>query len=192
MKDWIRRLEFHLWYYRRPPWDSGVSPPELEEFIRQNPPGRALDLGCGTGTNLIRLAQAGWQVTGVDYAWQAVRLARQRLKKAGFTAEVHLADVTNLSGIHGPFELILDVGCYHSLSPDGRSAYRENVERLLAEGGTFLLYAHCRQAGAGRSHGWDEVDEEHFSRFLRLIHKQTGQEGQRGPSVWLTYRRERS
>jgi methylase of polypeptide subunit release factors len=64
----FRKLFFNLWYFRDPPWDTGISPPELIDFINSNPPGKALDIGCGTGTNAIRLAKEGWRVTGVDFA----------------------------------------------------------------------------------------------------------------------------
>ena len=77
----FRRIYFNLLYlFTRPPWDTGVSPPELYDFIENHEPGRAIDIGCGTGTNVITLAQAGWQVTGVDFApasgrnyWYAMR-----------------------------------------------------------------------------------------------------------------------
>jgi len=189
--DLIRRLEFHLWYYRRPPWDTGVTPPELRDFIRQHPPGRALDLGCGSGTNLIALAQAGWQVSGVDFAWRAVRIARRRLEQAGIQADIHLGDVADLRGFRGLFDLILDIGCYHNLQPERRIAYQQNLRRLLADGGTFLLYTHCRREGTAAHSGWSLADEEQIGEFLRLVHKQTGQERMRGPSAWLTYRCER-
>ena len=68
MQNLLRRLEFQYLYFHRPPWDTGMSPPELMEFIETHEPGRAIDIGCGTGTNVITLAKAGWQVTGVEFA----------------------------------------------------------------------------------------------------------------------------
>ena len=47
----MRRIFFELRYLLGDvPWDTGVSPPELLDFLDRHPPGRALDLGCGTGT----------------------------------------------------------------------------------------------------------------------------------------------
>ncbi|MCK7512216.1 MAG: methyltransferase domain-containing protein [Desulfobacterales bacterium] len=80
------RWRFEWRYWRgNTPWDTNITPPEVMEFIAETPPGRALDLGCGTGTNAIALARHGWQATGVDFAPKAVHKARAaRLKPAGF------------------------------------------------------------------------------------------------------------
>src|SRR4030066_306033 len=99
----LQRLVYQLWYYRKPPWDTGVSPPELLAHIERHPPGRALDLGCGTGTNVITLAQHGWQVTGVDFAWRAIRQAQRKAKRAGVLVDLRVGDVTRLEGGGPPF-----------------------------------------------------------------------------------------
>ena len=70
-------------------------------------PGRALDLGCGTGTNALWLTQHGWRVVGVDFASLAIESAR---RKADWTSGVEFVegDVTRLHelGVKGPFDLV--------------------------------------------------------------------------------------
>ena len=107
---------FNLSYLRKKaPWDSGISPPELLEFIAEHPPGRAIDLGCGTGTNVITLAQHGWQVSGVDFAPRAIKVARRKAKHVKIDADLRVGDVTKLRGVDGKFNLALDMGCFHNL-----------------------------------------------------------------------------
>jgi len=88
-------------YFGQPPWDTGISPPELLEFIRTHNPGRAIDLGCGTGTNVITLVNAGWDVTGVDFAPRAIKIARRKLSLACVEANLYLHYLPKLHSIAG-------------------------------------------------------------------------------------------
>src|SRR5215813_7180231 len=101
----FRRLFFQYMYFLKPPWDTDISPPELFEFIKTHRPGRAIDIGCGTGTNVITLAKAGWKVTGIDFAPRAIKIARKKLNQAGVQAELLIQDATKLQGITGLFDL---------------------------------------------------------------------------------------
>ena len=83
--NFLRRFQFNFWYFRNPPWDSGITPPELFEFIHSHPAGRAIDIGCGTGTNVITLAKTGWQVTGFDFAARAIQIAKGKAKKSALS-----------------------------------------------------------------------------------------------------------
>ncbi|MGB8252933.1 MAG: class I SAM-dependent methyltransferase, partial [Anaerolineaceae bacterium] len=134
MSSFFRRLYYALSYLGSPPWDTGISPPELLAFIETHPPGRALDLGCGTGTNLETLVEHGWQVSGADFSRRAVRLARRRLKLSGKNMNVFQGDVSQELAVEGKFDLILDIGCYHDLSPADRIGYLSNIIKRLAPG----------------------------------------------------------
>ncbi len=181
-------LFFNLaYFFGHPRWDTGISPPELIQFIASHPPGRALDLGCGTGLNVLTLAKAGWQVLGVDYAWRAVELAKRRLKRSGVqNAEVRVGDVTALFGIHESYDLVLDIGCSHALLPAGRDVLRKNLQHWLKPGGTYLLYAHLVQQGGI---GITEQDIAALSTVLKLVQRRDGSEGDGRPSVWLWFKK---
>jgi SAM-dependent methyltransferase len=141
-----RRLSYR-WMYRtgRTPWDTGITPPEVVTLI-EGPaalaPGRALDLGCGTGTNVVFLADHGWDATGVDAEPIALDVARGKV--AGVAgARVLLGDVTRLGalGLDGPFDLVLDIGCFHSIPPSRRDAYASGVAALTPPGAVLFVFA---------------------------------------------------
>lgn len=184
----LRRLFFNLWYYREPPWDTNVSPPELIAFIESHPAGRALDLGCGTGTNVITLARNGWQVTGVDFAPRAIRIARRKARDADLNVDLRVDDVTKIEGISAQFDLILDIGCFHSLSIQGKADYAQNLDRLLAPGGTYLMYGFFKAPGESGP-GLLEADLDAISEHLSLIDRQDGSERGLHPSAWFTFRK---
>ena len=176
-------------YFGQPPWDTGVSPPELFDFIKNNPPGRAIDIGCGTGTNVITLAQAGWRVTGVDFAPRAIKIARQKLQRSGMQANVLVADVTNLSGIAGPFDLALDLGCFHGISREGRAKYLDQLQRVLAPNGFWLLYAFLSPGTPRSGHGLDEADLNLISSRLTLFSRRDGFDKRERPSAWFLFQK---
>jgi cyclopropane fatty-acyl-phospholipid synthase-like methyltransferase len=127
----------------RAPWDTDVTPPQIVEEASGMQPGRALDVGCGTGTNVLWLAQHGWTAIGVDRSATAIESAR---RKADWTASAMFAegDVTRLAElqIDGPFDLILDIGCFHGLPVRRRDAYVREVARVASPGGRMLMFAH--------------------------------------------------
>lgn len=186
--NWFRRLFFNLWYFRQPPWDTGISPPELLDHIQNRPPGRALDLGCGSGTNAISLAQHGWQVTGVDFAPRAIKLAKQKAKRAAVQVDFRVDDVTALRSLKGPFDLILDIGCYHSLPENRRSDYLRQVVQMLAKDGTYLLYVFVKKDPTEGGPGITDEELKAFERTLVLERRVDGTERGRRPSAWLWFR----
>jgi SAM-dependent methyltransferase len=134
---------WNLAYLRRTPWDVGGPRPELMRLVESDKlePCRAIDLGCGEGDNVIYLAQQGFDVVGVDISPRAIAKARRKAKAAEVSPTLLVGDVTNLTGIEGPFDLVVDNGCLHSLmfNDEARKAYVRTVLRLTHPGTHYFL-----------------------------------------------------
>lgn len=128
------------------PWDTGVVPPELRALV-EGPqglsPGRALDIGCGTGTQAVYLAHHGWEVTAVDAVPRPLARARARGEAAGVKVDWILADVARLGRLElePGFTLVFDRGCFHGLDDAQRAGCAAAVTDLAAPGATLLMMA---------------------------------------------------
>jgi SAM-dependent methyltransferase len=123
--------------------EQAVALLEREERGREPPYGRTLDLGCGSGFWSVRLAQHGWNVTGVDIVPRAVRTARERARGAGVNAVFVHGSITALeaAGVGSEFRLILDFGVVHGLTPEQVRAVSHEVTAVATGDATLLMYA---------------------------------------------------
>lgn len=129
--------------YFRPTWEADVyKRGELMSLVESGriKPGRAIDLGCGSGGNVIYLAQKGFEVTGVDYAEAGIEKARARAKEAGAQANFIVDDLTNLRHVSGTFDFLLDSGTLDDLEPHQRGLYFRNILPLTRAGSHYLLW----------------------------------------------------
>ena len=145
------------------PWDNDEVPAELAGVVDGDdalPPGRALDIGCGTGTQAVHLARAGWDVTGIDAVEKPLVKARRRAAATGVAVDWIRADVTRLSelGLTPGFGLFHDRGCYHGIPDTARTAYARGVTALASPGATLLLMAFARNHKLAGPSGADESD----------------------------------
>lgn len=184
----MHRLRFLWMYLRRPPWDSGITPPELFQYIQTHPAGRAIDLGCGTGTNVLALAQHGWNVTGVDFIPRAIRAAKRKLKNANLHADLFVGDVTRLTNMRGPFDLALDIGCFHGL--ENKPKYLDELDRLLAPGGHWLLYGFFKPASQLAGPGLDAASVDLIqTRGFSILSRADGFDKKNRPSAWFLFQK---
>src|SRR3954470_5848055 len=134
------------------PWDTGTPDPLLVELItsRAIAPGRALEIGCGTGTNAIFLAQHGFDVLGIDISEVAVEKARA---KAQGRCRFEAGDFLAATPPGGPFQFVFDRGCFHVFDGEGeRAGFADNVAAELVEHGLWLSLIGSTE-GAPRAQG---------------------------------------
>ncbi|MCX7838463.1 MAG: methyltransferase domain-containing protein [Anaerolineae bacterium] len=140
--NWRRWFFEWQYWFGKPRWDTNVTPPEVVAYIESTSArGRALDLGCGTGTNSIFLAQHGFEVVAVDFSRKAIARARDKARRARVAIDFYVADVTRLDFLNTSFDFLLDVGCLHGIEPAHRTRYAEHLARLTRAGAVFMLYA---------------------------------------------------
>ena len=103
---------------------------------------RVIDLGCGTGANVVHLAGNGYEAWGVDFSEVAIRKARERAAAAGVSARFVIGDLTatSIDGVAGPFDLIIDFGTLDDLRGEDRMAMARTVTRLSRPGSLYLEY----------------------------------------------------
>ncbi len=120
--EWAARVEGD-------PWERF-----LDELASRLPPGaRVLDLGCGNGRKIARLA-GRFDVTGVDISQEQLRLARAEIPDARF---VH----ADLAELDFPAESYDAVTAFYSVSHVPREEHTAlfgKVARWLRPGGLFL------------------------------------------------------
>jgi len=149
------------------PWAHDEPTLFLAEIIRRRPPGRALDIGCGAGTDSVFLAGQGWEVTSLDFMPKALEYTVQRAAEAGVQVNPVEADITDWQP-PARYDLVLDHGLLHNMDPVRHAAYRATVLAALADDAEFvLLHWHPRFAGQGNGRmGPRRVDREAIKDFF--------------------------
>jgi len=132
------------------PWDRGGANPQLTAWLASGAltPCRILVPGCGAGHEVAVLAQAGFEVTALDYAPAAITLTRERLAEADLRATLVHADALEWQPA-APFDAIYEQTCLCALHPDHWQAYAERLAAWLPPGGRlYALFMQALRTGA--------------------------------------------
>jgi methyl halide transferase len=150
-----------------PFWDAGMPSGELRRVVEDGTirACRAVELGCGSGTDAVYLASQGFDVTAIDIAPSALSQAAQKAQKADVHVKWLLADVLRPPQLD-PFDFIYDRGCYHEVRAQNLAAYLETLRRLSRPGTRFILLA--GNANEVLDYGPPRVTEEEL-RFFSAV-----------------------
>lgn len=192
------------------PWNSGLVSRELLRVVQEEgvAPCRAVELGCGTGTNAVELARRGFDVLASDCSAVAIEAARQLALEAGVSLELAvsnlccLADLQDSLGASGAARerhcsFLLDRGCYHCARRVDLAGFLQTVEWLAAPNARLLLL--CGNANEAAGQGppklteaeirleWGTLFEIEWIREFRFEDR-GGVPGPLGWACWMTRR----
>ena len=123
-----------------PPWDIGRPQAEFVRLEREGElPGRVLDVGCGTGENILYFAAQGHPAWGIDSSSVAIEKARRKAAERGQEVTFQVHDALTLADLVLEVDAVIDSGLFHVLSDDERVRFRRSLESVLAAGGRYAM-----------------------------------------------------
>ena len=133
---------FEQMYEGQAPWDTGRPQPDIVKlaetgFVR----GSVLDVGCGTGENLLYLAARGHDCWGIDFVPVAIERAKAKAAERGITAHFVVGNALELSKLGRQFDTVIDCGLFHTFADEERPVFVQSLADVLRPGG--LLYILC-------------------------------------------------
>lgn len=142
-------------------WHLDQPSPELMTLLAAGVlvPGRALDLGCGGGTEAVYLAQQGFEVTALDVSGEALAMTRRLAARRAVKVATVQAFVPKTGLAANSFDFINDRSCFHVIEPriEILRAYAVEAKRLLVDGGLLFV----------RRFGQTQVDRSAFSSVFQ-------------------------
>jgi SAM-dependent methyltransferase len=123
------------------PWDTNEADEHLVHLVATKTilPGKALDVGCGTGTNSLWLARQGFSVLGVDIAREAIDLANVKNNDKSLSCEFAYMDFLHDNSLAQSYDLVYDRGCFHSFDKEEeRLLFARQVSRVLKTNGIWV------------------------------------------------------
>lgn len=127
------------WQSGKTPWDHGRFAPPFEEFVdrEQAPSGSLLIPGPGSGHDVRFFAEGGADVTGLDIAPSAIKVAEQLNPHQ--RARYILGNILDPDeSLLGRFDWIIEHTCLCAMDPSLWEAYARSIPRLLKPSGQFL------------------------------------------------------
>ncbi len=154
------------------PWERAgeLGSEQLWRLLDKEPrTGRALDIGCGTGGHTLELAERGWEAVGIDNVQRALGKARSRLGAESVTFVD--GDVTRLADhVQGPFSFFLDIGCFHGLTAEQRTALGSAATKVADDDASMLMMAFGKTKGPVLPGGVSQAEIEEAFPNWRIDH----------------------
>ncbi|MBN1643909.1 MAG: class I SAM-dependent methyltransferase [Dehalococcoidales bacterium] len=111
---------------------------ELEALAKDWGRGKLLNLGCGHGADFLPFARS-FELYGVDFSGEMLKLARKYAEKFGFDVDLALADVCRLPYGDSTFDFVISIATYHHLERQNHLTALSELKRVLKPGGSAFV-----------------------------------------------------
>ena len=111
---------------------------ELEALARRWQKGKLLNVGCAHGPDFLPFKE-GFELYGVDFSPEMLKLARKYSRKFGFAVKLAQADARELPYPDEAFDWAISVATYHHLRKDEHEAVLNELKRVLKPGGEAFI-----------------------------------------------------
>lgn len=149
------------------PWDIGGPQPVVQQLVAYGAVrGEVLDPGTGPGHHAIHFASKGYSATGIDASPTAIERAKRNAERAGVRVEFRVADATQLEGLEGRFDTVVDSALYHVFLDDEQIQiqYAQALHRATKPGARLFMFEIGRHNVNGLQP--EGLPAENFDRVL--------------------------
>lgn len=149
--------------------------PFLESLKKRSITGKLLDLGCGTGRQVIAAAEAGFDAYGIDFSREAIALAVRSVAAAKVQNGAHFryGNILQLPYGDAEFSVLSDNACLQHVSPMDWDLYTQNAARVLEPNGLFRIRAWSSNAefftkdkGTIHTDRWTKINGKEWTYFF--------------------------
>ena len=186
-------------YQGQAPWDTGQPQPAIIKLAETGQiRGHVINVGCGTGENLIYLAAQGHEAWGLDFVPVAIERAKAKAVQRGVElTHFIVGDALELKKLHRQFDTVIDCGLFHAFADEERPVFVKVSRKSLGPGDSAysLLFGRRtwnRGAKANRRReirdafrdGW-KVRRIEPTRFESISRPDGPKFSPGGPKAWL-------
>ena len=116
---------------------------------------RVLDIACGTGPHLIRLADRGFRMSGLDLSRENIEFLRRRLAAKGHAGELVVGDMTDFR-LRQPVDaaICMQDSQGHLLTNEQLLAHLRAVARSVKKGGLYIFDRYMASSWTNPARSW--------------------------------------
>jgi SAM-dependent methyltransferase len=121
----------------------------------RRPVRRVLDIACGTGPHLMRLASRGYRMSGLDLSRENIAFLRERLAAAGHPGELVVGDMTDFR-LAKPVDaaICMQDSQGHLLTNEQILAHLRSVARAVRPGGLYVFDRYMASSWTNPARSW--------------------------------------